>query len=228
MYAVHGYLCNSKTFPLNCKDCGDRIFFFQCDCGCRVLFDDLGPPWPQHRCGDDLLAPTHNPSDADIYRAMQGVTESVRSKGYDLLPGMKRFSGSIDASIVRRVGRSASKTRDIMRIEPMGRAEKHIGVVAQMGAVSLTDRHGVELDSVGARQAAKILGGLTVTQLTIHVDEIATDPDAEDILSYTIWLNPQGLPKSLAEGAIVSIAIRPLEIWSVGMKWVADRLDVIA
>lgn len=228
MYAVHGYWCDTKTFPLTCKDCGDRIFFFQCNCGCRVLFDDLGPPWPQHRCGDDLPPPTHNPSDADIYRAMQGVTESVRPKDYDLLPGMKRFSGSIDVSIVDRVGRSESKTRDIMRIEPMGGAEKHIGVVAQVGAVSITDRHGVAPDSPIARQAAKILGGLTVTQLTIHVDEIAIDPDAEDILSYTIWLNPQGLPKSLSKGAIVSVAIRPIDIFGIDYKWVADKLDVIA
>lgn len=159
---------------------------------------------------------------------MQGVTESVRSKDYDLLPGMKRFSGSIHASIVDRVRRSEPKTRDIMRIEPMGRADKHIGVVAQVGVVSITDRHGVAPDSPGARQAAKILGGLTVTQLTIHVDEIAIDPDAEDILSYTIWCNSQGLPKSLAEGAIVSVAIRPIDILGVGMKWVADKLDVIA
>lgn len=228
MYAVHGYWCDTKTFPLTCKDCGDRIFFFQCDCGCRVLFDDLGPPWPQHCCGDDLPEPTHNPTDADIYRAMQGVTEGVRPKDYDLLPGMMRFRGSIDASIVDRVGRSESKTRDIMRIEPMGGAEKHIGVVAQVGAVSIADRHGVAPDSPIARQSAKILGGLTVTQLTIHVDEIAIDPDAEDILSYTIWLNPQGLPRSLAEGAIVSVAIRPIDILGIGYKWIADKLDVIA
>ena len=229
MYAaVHGYWCNANTIPLTCRDCGDRIFFFQCNCGCRVLFDYLGPPWPQHRCGDDLPDPTYNPSDADIYRAMQGVTESVRSKDYDLLPGMKRFSGSIHASMVDRVRRSQSKTRDIMRIDPMGGAEKHIGVVMQMGAVSLTDRHGVAPDSPVARRAAKILGGLTVTQLTIHVDEIAVDPDAEDILSYTIWCNPQSLPKSLAEGAIVSVAIRPMTILGIGDKWVADKLDVIA
>lgn len=228
MYAVHGYWCDTKTFPLTCKDCGDRIFFFQCECGCRVLFDDLGPPWPQHRCRDDLPPPTHNPSDADIYRAMQGVTESIRPKDYDLLPGMKRFSGSVDVSIVERVGRSESKTRDIMRIEPMGGAEKHIGVVAQVGKVSLTDRRGVVPDSPITRHAAKILGGLTVTQLTIHVDEIAIDPDAEDILSYTIWLNPQGLPKSLAEGAIVSTTIRQIDIFGIGYKWVADKLDVIA
>ena len=228
MYAVHGYWCNANTIPLTCRDCGDGIFFFQCDCGCRVLFDYLGPPWPQHRCGDDLSDPSYNPSDADIYRAMQGVTESVRPKNYDLLPGMKRFSGSIDASMVDRVRRSESKTRDIMPIEPMGRPDKHIGVVAQVGEVSITDRYGIVPDSPGARQAAKILGGLTVTQLTIHVDEIAIDPDAEDILSYTIWCNPQGLPKSLAEGAIVSVAIRPITIFGIGDKWVADKLDVIA
>ena len=44
MYGTHGYWCNTKTFPMSCKACGSRIFFFQCDHESRVLFDELG--WP--------------------------------------------------------------------------------------------------------------------------------------------------------------------------------------
>ena len=48
---IHGPLCGAKTIPnYSCRYCGEKVFFFFCDCGCRVLFDDLGPPWPEHDC----------------------------------------------------------------------------------------------------------------------------------------------------------------------------------
>ncbi|MDE2637747.1 MAG: hypothetical protein OXI30_15400 [Chloroflexota bacterium] len=50
MGANCGWWCNSKTIPITCKHCGDRIFWYSCDCGSSVLFDELGPPWPKHRC----------------------------------------------------------------------------------------------------------------------------------------------------------------------------------
>ena len=50
MAARHGTWCNSRTFPMTCKYCGERIFYFTCDHGSRVLFDELGPPWPRHEC----------------------------------------------------------------------------------------------------------------------------------------------------------------------------------
>ena len=42
--------CNSKTVPMNCKYCEEKIYYFSCDCGCKVFFEKLGPPWPRHRC----------------------------------------------------------------------------------------------------------------------------------------------------------------------------------
>ena len=48
--AAHGYWCNSKTYPTTCRYCGEQVFFFTCDCGCKVFFDSLGPPWPTHNC----------------------------------------------------------------------------------------------------------------------------------------------------------------------------------
>ena len=46
----HGEHCNSKTYPTNCKQCGSKIFYFSCDCGCKVFFEELGHPWNVHHC----------------------------------------------------------------------------------------------------------------------------------------------------------------------------------
>ena len=52
MKAVHGYWCNTRTFPTRCHDCGAKVFYFSCDCGSRVFFDRLGKPWQPHRCAE--------------------------------------------------------------------------------------------------------------------------------------------------------------------------------
>lgn len=41
---IHGVQRRAKTFPMDCKYCEQRIFFFSCDCGSLVLFERLGPP----------------------------------------------------------------------------------------------------------------------------------------------------------------------------------------
>lgn len=46
----HGGQCNTKTFPMNCKHCKKRVFYFSCDHGSKVFFDKLGDPWPIHNC----------------------------------------------------------------------------------------------------------------------------------------------------------------------------------
>lgn len=51
---VHGRWCGSKTYPTVCRYCSDPVFYFQCNCGCKVFFDDLGDPWPRHECAEYL------------------------------------------------------------------------------------------------------------------------------------------------------------------------------
>ena len=39
-----------KHIQTNCPSCNQSVFYFSCDCGCRVFFDKLGQPWPIHSC----------------------------------------------------------------------------------------------------------------------------------------------------------------------------------
>lgn len=228
MYGTHGSWCNTRTFPLTCKYCSSRIFFFRCDHESRVLFDSLGWPWPLHDCLTPDPPPSPNPTDADIFQALQGVQFSVRNdKTSGLLPGMKLFNGSVDEVIATRVGSSESATRDTVRIDPLGGEETHIGLVTHLSEVSLESRFIIASESIGARLIAGMLGGLTAVQITILVDEIASDPDALDLMSYTFWSNPKLVPKGLSESDVISVTFAPADLAAAGRRWVASGVELL-
>lgn len=43
-------LGHSLVFPVICKYCGAPIYLFASSHGGFAVFDELGPPWPKHRC----------------------------------------------------------------------------------------------------------------------------------------------------------------------------------
>lgn len=53
---THGWWCGSRTYPTRCRDCGAEVYYFSCNCGCKVFFDNLGWPWPIHDCTPYLQA----------------------------------------------------------------------------------------------------------------------------------------------------------------------------
>lgn len=58
-YPIHGVYTDytqydSYTHPMRCKRCGKYVFFYQSENGGKVIFDDLGPPWPKHSHQGDV------------------------------------------------------------------------------------------------------------------------------------------------------------------------------
>ena len=49
----HGKWCGGRTSPTRCKYCKKRVYYFECNCGCKVFFTKLGEPWPIHDCQQD-------------------------------------------------------------------------------------------------------------------------------------------------------------------------------
>lgn len=129
--------------------------------------------------------------------------------------------------VLRRLTQAKHASRETIRIDPIGNGETHIGAVTHVSAVLLENRFSVVPNSLGAQQLNKILGGLEVTQVTIQVDEIATDPDAEDLMSYTFWCNSNLVPPLLAVGNVVSTDIKPTELVGIGLRWVAGSLKIM-
>jgi hypothetical protein len=53
--ATHGWWCAARTFPMHCRSCRADVFYFSCNCGSKVFFDDLGGDWPLHDCTDHIV-----------------------------------------------------------------------------------------------------------------------------------------------------------------------------
>lgn len=53
--AIHGLWCSARTFPMRCRHCGGDVFYFSCNCGSKVFFDDLGGDWPLHDCTAQII-----------------------------------------------------------------------------------------------------------------------------------------------------------------------------
>lgn len=43
--ATHGRWCGARTYPTVCRFCSEPVFYFQCNCGSKVFFDNFGDPW---------------------------------------------------------------------------------------------------------------------------------------------------------------------------------------
>lgn len=226
MYAVHGTICNTKTFPLTCRSCSSRVFFFQCDCGARVFFDSLGPPWPEHDCRNNVAPLPPRPSGKEAWLGLRGVTFSKEDSDSGLLPRMRRFGGTVSESVIRRGEETQSMSRETVRIEPRSsRQEVHQGIVSDVHVVALERRFGIRARSVGGQAISKLLGSFDITQMTILVDDFLIDPEAIDIMSYTVWCATDRVPASLETGVVVGVTIKPEEIMSVGRRWVVKSLE---
>lgn len=47
------HYCDFRSFTVpnvKCKKCGQLVYYYEHPSGSRVLFDELGPPWPLHPC----------------------------------------------------------------------------------------------------------------------------------------------------------------------------------
>lgn len=63
---------NREAFTIpnyTCRTCGALVFYYEHPNGAKVLFDQLGPPWPKHPCYEpksSLTKPTENKTEASV------------------------------------------------------------------------------------------------------------------------------------------------------------------
>ena len=224
---MHGVYCKTTTFPLKCKYCQQQIFFFSCDCGSRVLFDELGPPWPIHDCG------TPSPNPAPYQPSSIGAPSGVNvyhtgNNSAGLLPGLQNAADFIAPDIVKRVNESQNKARNTMSIEPIGSTNaEFIGIVRELSRPDLARRHGLERNSIGFNQLADIIGDADPVQITVQVDELPNDPDAIDYSGYT-FLSPRNPDiRGLTRGAVISASLTPQETLNGIKFWLAPKIEII-
>ena len=57
--------CNAKTYPITCRVCGEKVYYFSCDHGAKVFFQELGPPWTQHT-HEDIMKPIKTKMEVEL------------------------------------------------------------------------------------------------------------------------------------------------------------------
>lgn len=210
--ASHGVWCNMRTYPMTCRFCGERVYYFTCDHNCRVFFDELGPPWPEHNCMERWIAELGPDTFGQLmaWRMME--------------PGV-----SIGTTIAPNHGNQLrSRAQALDRIEPMACEPRDGDVVEEMGiavevceVVNLAKQLRIPADTPMGDSLLRALGTGELSRITIHTGSLEED----ETWSFTFYV-PQSLlrKRSVVRGDLVSCKLRARGIPGLPYVWVCDEL----
>lgn len=219
MSANHGWWCNSVTWPTKCPRCKDSVFFFQCGCGSKVFFDELGPPWPIHDCDTSWtrnLPRTRDNSGAVTVEISPGVTIRRAPDNF-----------SIDSGIISRVQRRKKQQDPIVAINP----DQDSGQVTVVGVLR-EKRIEVDIATLldlpqNSSMVWGFLGPLARGRwgkVTIHKQS-----SNEDVLhSYTALVSSKMLEDvKNSTGVTVIAELAAFSVPQIGTFWVCNAYEVL-
>lgn len=216
---VHGFWCNSRTWYTRCPSCRDRVFFFSCDCGCGVFFDELGPPWPVHDCQLSWAQRRERRRDDD------GTITAMISDHVTVSRPPGDFS--VEPSVVER-----SKTK-VQGAKP----DPIVSIRATRGASLTVIGELRELARrVDAYRATRVpntlmgraflgpIGSQPVGRITVHADGLI----AEELRSFTAWVPAEFLSDTnLTRGILVEIALEGVVVETHGPVWFCKSIGIV-
>lgn len=219
MRAAHGFMCGARTIPIRCRYCRASIFYFSCSCGSRVLFEELGQPWPKHRCVDHF----------------DGLVEGVGKARLERLMAVQMKTVRVDWTYeqwVRTAFRERSQTttqpkpqpREIARMDPYAGAEaEEEGLVrALIPSVDIHRRFGVGERTLG-EAALGDLGRRSLAQVTIHTGALG-----EDDFSFTFLVDRTRLAEDgIRTDDLVRCRLRGVAVLDQDPVWVCDDFELL-
>ena len=225
--AAHGWWCNSRTYPMTCKYCGDRVFYFSCDCGSKLFFDELGQPWPIHRClelapkptlsrlgQEDLSGSLLSYIDDDVATAMSRLIEDNLDR---------KYVHAITRAAKNEENRSKQSTR-IERQDPYNDCRtKERGIITELiRNANIRKKAGVSDTALGVAMLGRFAYSPLV-QITIHTMALAED-ESENC-SFTFFVEESVVDNlQLIKGCLVVAELRGIVISPRYPVWVCDRL----
>ena len=210
---IHGHWCNSKTYKMRCKYCGDTIYYFSCDCGSKVFFDELGEPWPIHNC-------------LQYRQAKQKTLFSKALKTLNLNDLL--FQGDkcvIDDNFAKQVVRHKAKTKDdfqTVRAEPKLITINEIGYLRELTmSVDLFKIFNEEKTDI-SMQSLKDLVNLNLSKITIA----SGDLHEGNIKSYTGYIEKSML-KDIVKGELTEFQVQGKKIFFQKTIWFFNWVDAV-
>ena len=215
---IHGWWCRTRTFPTKCRYCQQEVFFFSCNCGSAVFFDQLGPPWPIHPCHpeDDPYAP-EKPNTSFVPLRERLVPVSNPFKG--------PFPG-IEADVVRR---ATAKVDDhpILRIDPEPKSRRIIvGEVRELTLAANVFKAYRYSDALMGRAMLGKLGAQPVGKITVHAPP--AEPGDHVRESYNAWIPSSRIRDSrVARGAAVVAEVEGVPVPDRSPAWFCERIELL-
>ena len=192
--AVHGAWCNSRVFRMTCRDCGESVWYFTCNCGCKVFFDELGHPWPLHkeRCYRAIMR-EHNISEEVARKMILGALKDQRKPIV-----------AIDELFEKQIIQKKDFDIPIKKAElDDGESYSGVGIVREViKTVDWRNRYKMSEGSFGEKLVAKAFGDDDWGQITIHVREVAN----QQYSSYTTYIK-RSMLKAIKKGIPVEFSI---------------------
>lgn len=218
----HGPWCRTRTFPMRCKLCGEGVFYFECNHGSRLLFDELGPPWPLH---------DHRNLSYDRKRDI--AIGAVGKEATERYIATQMMTVRIDDTYVRRIQRAYRETlekphppaRQIYRQDPYeGLTTDETGIVRELiPEVDVYDRFGVPRTSLAAAALGE-LGTGAFAQMTVHTAALGERDD----YSYTFLINRERLDVAdVHRESLVRLRLRGVPVPERECVWVCDSIELI-
>ncbi len=211
--ATHGIWCHARTYPTHCKYCGEAVFYFTCDCGCKVFFDDLGPPWPEHRCLQYLVA-QYGKEIVEHGMAVMMMTPGVE---------VGRKIGQEYAQRVQRELDRGERMPEIQRCDPYdGALPQEEGIVRELvPSVDMFKRFNIPKDSAFGVSLLGPLARGKYAQVTIHTGALA----GEDPCSFTFFVSAELVKRAgIVRGDFVTCRLRGLTIPGREVVWLCEKL----
>ena len=214
----HGPWCNTRVWPTKCYTCREQVFFFTCNHGSEVFFDELGPPWPIHDC------------DISWTRKLKRTTDQTGKITVELGEGItiSRVPNSfqIDKKIIHQVRRSKEpeKPAPFIAIEP--EKETTCSVIGILREIILDacpfKKYGLPDTPIG-RAMLNQIAKQKMGRITVHVPP-STGIESK---SFSLWI-PFALiqDRRITRGRIVSLTLETVKIHKHGYVWFSDEFDV--
>ena len=221
MGPTHGLWCNTRIWKTKCPHCEALTFFFQCDCGSKVFFDELGSSWPIHDCDTSWaknLIRTRDSSDGITVEIAEGITVHRPPEQF-----------SVDPSIVSKARhhRKQPNQDPIIAIKPEDNSE-------EITVVGILRERQVEVDvlkslklPVASSMVSAFLGPLAKGKwgkVTLH------EPLPRENIhhSYTFWVASKRMSEAkYSRGVTVKAKISPLVIPHMGAVWRCEHYEVL-
>jgi hypothetical protein len=221
---VHGpEICATRTWPTQCRYCGEKIFIFTCEHDCCVLFEDLGPPWPKHSC-QGTIEPL-------IFVRVIGkdgaIVAQVATDPHITFTRQQEVFFDIEEDVLRTLKARAQRVEShpiTKRHALKGDAVDARGVVRELlGNIDVYKRLSLPRTTVAAT-FLRDLGRSSVSQVTVHTGSL----EEAKWTSYTFFVPSAALATAgVRVGSLVDAALEALHVPGYSTVWYGRTLALV-